>query len=218
MAFEGIYVSPQSCRMATPCQATGDFTPWKMTQARESEICINQPVGELLNRKTKKISHSYWACWTGKHPRSGRWLIGNQLVVVSQEQSECRDATLPNCPTTACSIYILCNVQGILLGKHTKWTFAPPFVWLSNVKIQIQNENIHCVSMANLIYSHLRHLYLNIVCLFLIFHETKIVNKMPLLASPRHITKNSSAWRRIHPKIRKNSKAEKQWRICDSLR
>lgn len=54
MAFEGIYVSPQSSQMATPCQATGDFTRWKMTQTRESENYINQSVGELLCSLAKK--------------------------------------------------------------------------------------------------------------------------------------------------------------------
>lgn len=41
--------------------------------------------------------------------------------------------------------------------------------------------------MANLIYSHRWHLYLNIARLFLIIHVTKIVNKMPRLATPQRI-------------------------------
>lgn len=195
MAFEGIYVSPQSSRTATPSQATGDFAQWKMRQTRESENHINQSVGELLCSLAKKQRH----CLTTECSSRSHRQIDYQYSKVYNNHRWNHVQFTP----------LLC-VQGIILRKHKKWTFALPFVWLSNVKdSNRRNENILCVSMANLIYSHRWHLYLNIARLFLIIHVTKIVNKMPRLATPQ----------RIHPRDAEFAKtAEKQWRICNSLR
>lgn len=112
MAFEGIYVSPQSCRMATPCSlATGDFTRWKMRQTRESENHINQSVGELLCSLAKKRRH----CLTRECSIRSHRQIDYQYSNVYT--NHCRNHIQPT-PHSAYRVYSWENIKNELSRCH----------------------------------------------------------------------------------------------------